>query len=263
MDVRTVTAPVAGVASQFFAGVRLFARGLRVHARSARIFWLGVIPAMISGIVFVGAYAALIYFVGDLAELLTPFAHDWAPATRSLLRVIVVVALLGLGLLVGMLTFTAVTLLIGDPFYETISELVEDRFGGISGEVDLPWWRSLGQSLVDSLRLVARSLLIGIPLLIGGFIPVIGQTVIPVLGALVGGWFLALELVGVPFSRRGMRLPDRRRALKANRPVALGFGVAVFLCFLIPLGAVLFMPAAVAGATLLARQSLGQPIEES
>jgi CysZ protein len=36
--------------------------------------------------------------------------------------------------------------------------------------------------------------------------------------------------------------------------------VAVFLCFLIPLGAVLLMPAAVAGAALLSRRALGQPI---
>jgi CysZ protein len=45
--------------------------------------------------------------------------------------------------------------------------------------------------------------------------------------------------------------------------MALGFGVAVFCCFLIPLGAVLIMPAAVAGGTLLARHSLGLPIEEA
>ncbi|HEX5597835.1 MAG TPA: EI24 domain-containing protein [Micromonosporaceae bacterium] len=263
MDARTVTAPVAGAARQFFAGARLLLRGLGMYARSPRLVLLGVIPALISGALFVAAYAMLIYFVGDLAELLTPFADDWVPDTRKFFRFLVVVALLGLGLLVGMLTFTAVTLLIGNPFYEKVSELVEDRFGGVSDEVDLPWWRSLGYSLVDSLRLVAQAVLIGIPLLIGGFIPLIGQTVIPVLGALVGGWLLALELVGVPFSRRGLRLPDRRRELKANRPAALGFGVAVFLCFLVPLGAVLFMPAAVAGATLLARRSLGQSIEES
>jgi hypothetical protein len=43
--------------------------------------------------------------------------------------------------------------------------------------------------------------------------------------------------------------------------MALGFGVAVFACFLIPLGAVLLMPAAVAGGTLLSRRVLGLPIE--
>jgi CysZ protein len=42
----------------------------------------------------------------------------------------------------------------------------------------------------------------------------------------------------------------------------LGFGVAVFCCFLIPLGAILLMPAAVAGATLLSRTVLGQQIVE-
>ena len=129
--------------------------------------------------------------------------------------------------------------------------------------MDVPFWSSLRRSLADSLRLVALSALIGVPLFAAGFIPVVGQTVVPVVGALVGGWFLALELVGAPFYRRGMRLPDRRARLRADRPTALGFGVAVFLCFLIPLGAVLVMPAAVAGAALLARRSLGQPVEES
>jgi CysZ protein len=49
--------------------------------------------------------------------------------------------------------------------------------------------------------------------------------------------------------------------LRANRPLTLGFGVAVFLCFLIPLGAILLMPAAIAGATLLSRRALGRPID--
>ena len=56
------------------------------------------------------------------------------------------------------------------------------------------------------------------------------------------------------------RLRHRRAALGARRATSLGFGVAVFCSFLIPLGAILLMPAAVAGAALLAREALGQPI---
>ena len=41
------------------------------------------------------------------------------------------------------------------------------------------------------------------------------------------------------------------------------FGVAVFVAFLVPLGAVLLTPAAVAGATLLARRALGEPATPS
>ncbi|MET0480604.1 MAG: EI24 domain-containing protein, partial [Mycetocola sp.] len=66
------------------------------------------------------------------------------------------------------------------------------------------------------------------------------------------------ELSTVTFERRGLRLDDRRRLLKSQRSTTLGFGVAVFLLFLVPLGALVTMPAAVAGATLLARRSLGE-----
>lgn len=116
----------------------------------------------------------------------------------------------------------------------------------------------MGQSAADSARLIGTSAGIALPLLFVGFIPVVGQIVATVLGALVGGWMLAVELTGAAFSRRGQRLEERRQALRAIRPVTLGFGVAVFVAFLVPLGAVLFMPAAVAGATLLARHALGQ-----
>jgi CysZ protein len=126
--------------------------------------------------------------------------------------------------------------------------------------VEAGLWRSLSRSIVDSLRLIGLSVLIGIPLFLLGFLPVVGQTAIPVLGGAFAGWLLAVELTGVPFQRRGRRLRERRAVLRTRRPLALGFGVAVFGCFLIPLGAILLMPAAVAGATLLARTALGAPI---
>ncbi|MFG1881385.1 EI24 domain-containing protein [Micromonospora sp. NPDC049102] len=263
MDASRIANPVTGAVGRFLLGVRLLLRGLGLYVRSPKLMLLGIVPALISGVLFVAVYATLVYFVDDLAALVTPFADDWSSTGRSLVRVIAGLAFLGLGGLLAVISFTAVTLVIGDPFYEKISEKVEERLGGTPDAVDVPFWSSLRRSLADSVRLVALTVLVGIPLFLAGFIPVVGQTVVPVIGAAVGGWFLAVELVGAPFYRRGMRLPQRRNILKADRPMALGFGVAVFLCFLIPLGAVLVMPAAVAGATLLARRSLGQTIEES
>jgi CysZ protein len=262
VDASRIANPVTGAVGRFFAGAGLLLRGLGLYVRSPKLMLLGIVPALISGVLFVGAFATLVYFVDDIAAVVTPFADDWSTTARNLLRVIAGLAFLGLGGLLAVVSFTAVTLVIGDPFYEKISERVEERYGGTPGSVDVAFWSSLRRSLADSVRLVALTALVGIPLFLAGFIPVVGQTVVPVIGAAVGGWFLAVELVGAPFYRRGMRLPQRRSILKADRPAALGFGVAVFLCFLIPLGAVLVMPAAVAGATLLARRSLGQPIEE-
>ncbi|MEO3742763.1 EI24 domain-containing protein [Plantactinospora sp. B5E13] len=258
---RAAAGRVRPFASGFGAGVGLFFRGLGVYVRNPGLVLLGMVPGLISGALYLAGFAALIYYADDLAELITPFADDWSGWTQDGFRLVAGLALVGLGGLLGVLTFTAVTLVIGDPFYEAISERVEGRYGGVPNEVEVSWWRSLRRSVADSLRLVLRSVLVGIPLFLAGFIPVVGQFVVPVIAALVGGWFLAVELVGVPFYRRGMRLGDRRRMLRAHRPLALGFGVAVFLCFLIPLGAVLLMPAAVAGAALLSRRVLGQPVE--
>ncbi|BFU42085.1 EI24 domain-containing protein [Krasilnikovia sp. MM14-A1004] len=246
---------------EFLLGAALLPRGLGLCLRNPRLLVLGLIPAVISGILYTSALIALLAFLPEVSRAVTWFADDWDAGWRDLVQVLAGVGVVGLSGLIGVLTFTAVTLLIGDPFYETISGLVEQRFGGVPDEVEVPWWRSLGRSLVDSLRLIALSVLLGIPLFLLGFLPFVGQTVVPVLGALVGGWLLAVELTGVPFQRRGRRLADRRAALRTNRPLALGFGAAVFVCFLLPLGAILLMPGAVAGAALLARRVLGLPIE--
>jgi CysZ protein len=255
-------AAAGGVVRQFLTGVGLLGRGLVVCLRNPRLLALGMLPALIAGVLYAAALVALVAFVDDLAGAVTWFADDWATGWRDVVRIVAGAGVIGIGGLLSVLTFTAVTLMIGDPFYEKISELVEDRFGGVPDAVETVWWRSLGRSLVDALRLVGLSVLIGLPLFVAGFVPVVGQTVVPVLAAAVAGWILAVELTGVPFQRRGRRLADRRRALRGHRPTALGFGVAVFVSFLIPLGAVLLMPAAVAGGTLLSRRSLGLPIDE-
>jgi CysZ protein len=249
-----------GAVRQFFAGARLLGRGLDLVLHSPRLLGLGLLPALIAGALYVVALILLVDFLPDLARFSTGFAGGWGEGWRDLLEVLAGIAIVGVSVLLGLLAFTAVTLAIGDPFYERISERVENRFGGVPDAIEVGFWRSLRRSVVDSIRLITLSILAGIPLFLLGLIPVVGQIVSPVLGALVGGWLLAVELTGAPFQRRGQRLRHRRRALRAHRPLALGFGVAVFLCFLIPLGAILLMPAAIAGATLLSRRVLGHPI---
>lgn len=266
MSAHTTPSPAFGVTrsvGEFFFGVGLLLRGFAIYVRDPRLMLLGLVPAILTGVLFLGVLVTLAYFSPDLVAMLTPFADDWTGWLRTLVRVSVGLALLGLAGLVGVMTFTAVALAIGDPFYERISAWAEHRCGGVSNPVEVSWAGSLRWGIGDSIRLVGVSVAVGVPLFVAGFLPVVGQTVVPVLGAAVGGWLLALELTSGPFERRGCRLADRRRALRAVRPITLGFGVAVFVAFLIPLGAVLFTPAAVAGATLLTRRSLGEPVGEA
>ena len=80
-------------------------------------------------------------------------------------------------------------------------------------------------------------------------------------GPVEAGDVIAVEVTGIPFNRRGMRLRQRRKLLRANRPLALGFGIPIFLLLLVPFAAIVVIPAAVAGGTLLTRHLLGLPID--
>jgi CysZ protein len=249
------------VGSEFLSGVRILGRGFGIFARRPRFLVLGMIPAVISLLLVATALLLLLVFIQDIAAWVTWFADDWSPGTRDFVRLFVGVAIVVGAVLVAVLTYTALTLLIGDPFYEVISKSVEERLGGTPGEVDLPWYKTFRRNAIDSIRLLALGIAVSIPLFALGFVPLVGQTVAPVLQVVIGGWLLAVELTGIPFNRRGLHLTQRRTILRANRPLALGFGIPVFLLLLIPFAAIFVVPAAVAGSTLLTRRVLGLRID--
>jgi CysZ protein len=103
---------------------------------------------------------------------------------------------------------------------------------------------------------VLRSLLFTIPLLVAGFVPIVGQTVVPVLLAFVTAWFLALELVAVSCYRRGIGLRRRRELLARRRGLALGLGLPASLLCAIPFAAILVLPVAFVGGVLVAHETM-------
>lgn len=240
----------------FFNGVGYLFRGIGWVARHPVQWLFGLIPALIVLAVYVAALVFLAYRIDDLAGWVTGFADGWSDAARTSVRVVAGIALYGSALFLAIITFTAVTLLVGDPFYEAIAVRVEESQGGAPPEPDVPLLVQIGRALKDALILGAVALVFAIVFFACGFLPVVGQTVVPVVAALVSGYFLAGELTSIALERRGLRRRDRFARLRKHRPLAVGFGAATFVVFLIPLGAVLAMPGAVAGGTLLARERL-------
>ncbi|WP_432110935.1 EI24 domain-containing protein [Streptomyces sp. YPW6] len=239
--------------SDLGAGFGYVMKGQRWVAQHGRWFGFGLLPGLVTLVVYAGALIGLGYGADDLVGWATPFADDWSSPWQGLLRTGLTALVFVLGLFLAVITFTAVTLLVGQPFYESLSEEVERGEGGEVPESGLPLWRELWISARDSVRILLRVALYGIILFACGFIPVAGQTVVPVIGFCVSGFFLAEELTAVALQRRGLVLKDRLVLLRGRRMLALGFGVPLVLSFLVPLVAVFLMPGAVAGATLLAR----------
>ncbi|KQP57785.1 EI24 domain-containing protein [Agreia sp. Leaf283] len=249
-------APARSVVRRFFDGTAYLGRGLKMWGSDPRLMLFGALPALIVAAVYLAALIVLFVNAPALAEWATPFADEWPEGWRTAVRIAAIIAFVGLGSLLVVYTYTAITLAVGDPFYEKIWRNVENRLGGIQNEIEVPFWPSVRRGILDAMRILVATAAIGLGLFVLGFIPIVGQTVVPIAGAAVAGWFLALELTGKAFDARARSLKDRRRALAAIRPTALGFGVASYLVFLIPFGAVFVMPAAVAGATLLSREAL-------
>jgi CysZ protein len=247
-----------GFLSGFAMGIRLLGRGFRLWSTSPRLMLIGAIPGLITLVIIVAAAVVLAMNLENISVFLTPFADRWDEVFRTGIRLLVIAALAGAGLLILVYSYTAITLLIGQPFFERISERVEQSLGGASQQVDAPLLSSIARGIGESLRILLVTLAIGLGLFVLGFIPLVGTILAWILGAITGGWFLALELSTPAFERRGFSLKQRRAALHPERSTTLGFGIAVFLLFLVPLGALVTMPAAVAGATLLARRSLGE-----
>ncbi|MXM62657.1 hypothetical protein GR925_04155 [Streptomyces sp. HUCO-GS316] len=246
------------------AGFKHLLKGQRWVARHGRRYGFGLLPGLITLVLYAAALVALAVWGEDFVAWATPFADDWSSPWPGLFRGFLTAVLLALALLLSVVTFTAVTLLVGQPFYENLSEKVDRDVSpdGTAPESGLPLWRELWISARDSLRIVVRALLWGVLLFALGFVPVLGQTVVPVLGFMVTGFFLTEELTAVALQRRRVELRERLTLLRSRKTLVWGFGTPLALAFLVPFVAVFLMPGAVAGATLMARELLGEETVE-
>lgn len=240
------------------AGAGLLLRGFGTWARRPGLMALGAVPALIVGLAMLALLVVLSFQVGGWAAALTPFADTWDAVWADLLR-----GALALGILVGavvlcVLTFAAITLAVGEPFYERIRQRVDERLGAAPEARERGFWAGLGSGVRDALVLLLMAAGTALVVLVAGLVPLIGTALGLVLGAVLGGRALARELTGLAGEARGLTLTERR-ALLASRPWrSLGFGIAAYLVLLVPGLAVVATPVAIVGATLLVRDLRGE-----
>jgi CysZ protein len=250
--------------TEFISGVALLGRGLGLIVKRPRMFLLGALPPLITSILFTAVLVVLATELDRLVGWMTPFADGWDPGIATLIRFVIGIALVAGAALLMVITFSALTLTLGAPLYDKISESVDEELGLDAAAGEEPLVSSLRRSLVQSLVLIAISVLVGLLLFLAGFVPVVGQVVVPVVSAVFGGWMLCIELIGSTFERRGrLRLRDRRVAMRRRRARVLGFAVPTFLLLAIPFVAVVVFPVATAAATILARDLLGSAERQS
>lgn len=234
------------------SGASYVGRGFGLWRTRPRLMLLGLVPALIVLLVVLGALLVLLLSVGHLVAWATPVADDWSEGLRGVTRAGLAILVVVAAVLVAMSTFTGLTLMVGDPFYEKIWHETEVMLGGHVPESELGFLASARDAGV----LMLVGLLSSVVVILSGVLPVVGPLVGVSLGVVLSGRLLARELLSRPLEARGYDRHAQKVLLAGHRRSLLGFGVATQLCFLVPFGGIVAMPAAVAGATMLARDVL-------
>lgn len=246
------TASTPGVLSAFFGGVTLLLRGFGFWRRRPGVMLLGLVPAAIVFALVVAALITLGFNLPGLVDWLTPFDEGWPRPWQAIVEIATSAVLFGAAIVLSAVTFTAITLTVGDPFYERIWRAAEESAGGPVPASDAGFWRAVRSSL--GLLCLGVVTAVGVGLI--GFVPIVGGLLAPILGVVLSGRLLAVELSSRAFEARGIPSAAQRQLRRGIRWHVLGFGVGTQLLFMIPFGAVFSMPAAVAGSTFLARLAL-------
>ncbi|MDF1488531.1 EI24 domain-containing protein [Tessaracoccus caeni] len=243
---------------EFVHGFTTLLRGFGYWSRNPRRMAISAIPALIVGAIMFG----LLIWIGassyDWATALTGFASGWTASVAAVLRGVVAGAIVGGAGFLMVISYAAITLLVGQPFFEKVWRDAERDLGG-AALTELSLWESVRRGVGDALRLAGVALVTAIGVFLVSLIPLVGAPVAGVVGALFAGRMLSVELTSLPGDARGLTLDQRQALLAGRRARQLGFGVGAYLIFLIPGVAVIGTPAAIVGGTLLIRELRGEP----
>ena len=231
--------------NQVSAGFHYFIKGWSLLAQKKFLPFV-IIPLIINVLLIIGLSWFFLSSMNHWVELLLPSWLDWI----SFILIPLVFVLL---LVSFYFAFTTLANFIAAPFNALLSEKVELQLTNQPlGDT------SLFGMLKDIPRMLKREwqkMMYSVPRLIAlfflGFVPVLGQTAVPVLAFIFGAWMVAIQYCDYPFDNHKISFPRMRNALSQNKWMNYTFGTLVSLFTMIPFVNFVVMPIAVCGATAM------------
>lgn len=208
-----------------------------------------IIPLLVNILLFIGGF----YFAFTQLEIAFDYINSLLPEylhwlnfflwPLAIVTLIVVIAFI----------FSSVMNWIAAPFNGLLAEKVELLLTGKSIDSD---------STIDSIKDIPRMLkrewiklkyylpkAIGFLLLF--LIPVIGQTIAPIIWFLFSAWMMAIQYCDYAFDNHKISFDDMKNALRQTRGTCYSFGATVTLFSMIPIVNFIVMPVAICAATAM------------
>jgi CysZ protein len=245
------------VAVGYFRGLTYPFRGAKlVYLKHPGLVRYWIFPVLITLVVTIGVFASVITTHDAFVDLFwtEPAGEGFWDGVARFFHGFVEVLVAILGMVLGLLLVTFLAPIFAAPFNDFLSEEVERLQTGREGP---PF--SLRAVARDSVRTVLLEIAklgawaaVMIPLFVLSLlVPVVGQIIYSVVGFLFTAAYFAVDYIDWPAARRNRGIAYRAGVLKEHFLPMLGFGTGVWLFLFVPLINLLFMPAAVAGGTLL------------
>ncbi|MDP8099543.1 sulfate transporter CysZ [Pasteurella atlantica] len=234
--------------NQFEAGIYYFTFGWRLIFQRKLLPFI-LFPLLINITLIIGLVWLFIVNLNDWLNSLVSFMPSWLDWITVIL---IPIAILGL-MLFFYFTFTTLANFIAAPFNGLLAEKVELQ---LTGELLLD--TSFADILKDIPRMLKREwqkMMYALPRLVIlftlGFVPLLGQTVIPILLFILGCWLVAIQYCDYPFDNHKISFIRMQKALSEHKVMNLTFGTLISIATLIPVINLVIMPVAVCGATAM------------
>lgn len=266
--VRQAAGKAIGAGVGFWRGFSYPFKGMNFvffqHPKLAK-FW--IFPILITLLAFcLGTWASWHYATDIVNSFWAPVEGDGffdgiARFFHGVLEWILSIALWAVSMIVLML----LTSVFAAPFNGALSGAVEEiATGRGTGEGGVKVFiRDIGRTVVLEIAKLLLYLCVMGPLFaLQCAAPAVGTFFYSIFGFLFTAWYWGLDYVDWPAERRGWKVGKRFSAARQRGMTMLGFGTGVWMFLFVPFLNLLFMPAAVAGGTLLFLEMEGPAPEE-
>ena len=230
-----------------FKGIKAYAGSLQLISKLGLWKYFGIpilISIVVAALVLISAYALADDFGYYFSKL---WIWDWGKETFFFLSKILSGILI---LLVGISIYKHVVMALSAPFMAPVSEKIEAYILGEDNHKHRV--TSFSEQLMRGVRINMRNLgmeiLLTIPILIIGFVPILGF-VSTLLLILTQGYYAGFGNMDYTLERQ-FNYSDSIKFVKQHRGLAIGNGIVFILFLLIPvIGIILVLPLSVTAST--------------
>jgi CysZ protein len=241
--------------SNLIDGLKAYLEAYEVISR-LKLWRFFMIPMLISVLIFLSIVLVSISFSDEIGLYISSFwSWDFGKETINTVSMILGGIIL---ISIGLIVFKHLVMILSAPFMGPISKKIEDDFTGVTSQTQVSSPLTLMfRSIKISSRNLFRELLLSIPILILGLIPLIGFLSLFLL-FLMQAYFAGFGNMDYTLERH-FSYQKSIQFVKANKGIAIGNGLVFMLFLLIPfVGVIFIIPFSVTSATIATVKIINQ-----